>query len=83
MTKAAVIAFPPTESLRVLRNGTPVSLTPKVRAVIEMILENAEAMETITHGTVEVHCHPNQWVLQVYQRTAKAFRKLGIIAVPE
>ena len=53
-----------------------VSLTPKVQAIIEMIVEQGAAVEAVEHGSVEVHCHPNEWVLQVYQRTAKAFRKV-------
>ena len=77
MTKAAVIQFPATEPLQVFRNGTPMALSPKVQAIIEMIVEHGAAVEAVEHGTVEVHCHPHEWVLQVYSRTGKAFRKVG------
>ena len=75
MTKAAVLPFPATEPLQLFRNGSSVPLTPKVQAIIEMIVEHGAAVEAVEHGTIEVHCHPNEWVLQVYHRTGKAFRK--------
>ena len=45
--------------------------------MVEMLLEEREAVEAIAHGVLEVHCHPNEWVLHVHQRTGKAFRKVG------
>lgn len=68
MTKAAVLAFPSTESLQVLRNGTPVSLTPKVQAVIEMLLDEREAVEMIP-----AHTSTHTW--QCLQRVCPASPK--------
>ena len=53
MTEASIIDFPATEPLQVFRSGTPVSLTPKVQAIIEMIVEQGEAVEAVEHGSVE------------------------------
>ncbi len=51
VTKAAVLDFPSDEPLQVFRNGSLVSLTPKVQAIIEMIVEQGEAVEAIAQAS--------------------------------